>query len=121
MAFQAKLSSDTILKISNHDNSTHLSLHSDGEDQGSSVSSGEWKNSPTLFETSDGLVLKIEGDETYYTAIKDGSTHSLSSEPDLKDAKEITLEKISDEDVEAHHMKPMEPMKPMAPMKPMDS
>ncbi len=124
MAFQAKLPSGATLKIANSDGSTQLTLESDGKNQGSSVSSGQWKNSPTLFETSAGLVLKIEGDETHYTAIKDDSIHSLSSEPDLKSAKEISLEKISDEDAQAPHMKPMapmEPMKPMAPMKSMDS
>lgn len=121
MAFQAKLPSGSTLKISNGDGNTQLTLQSDGKNQGSSVSSGEWKSSPTLFETSDGLVLKIEGGETHYTAIKGDSLNSLSSEPDLKSAKEISLEKISDEDAEAPHMKPMEPMKPMAPMKPMGS
>ena len=124
MAFQAKLPLGGTLKIANSDDKTQLSLQSDGESQSSSVSSGKWKQKPSVYETSEGIVVRIEGDETHFTAVKGSSINSLSSEPDLKDAKELSLEEISEEDAEAPHMKPMmpmEPLKPMAPMKPMGS
>lgn len=126
MAYQAKLSQGAVLKISNHDGQTKLVFQNQGgsETQSSSVSTGEWKSKPTLFETEEGLVLRIEADETHYTDIKEGSARSLDKEPGLKGAQTLSLEEISDEDAQAPHMKPMEPMqpmKPMAPMKPMDS
>ena len=120
MAFQAKLSSGTVLKISNRDDQTHLSLHSEGETQGNTISSGQWKHDPAVFETADGAVLRIEGDKTHYTSIKDGSMQSLNSEPELQDAKELPLEKISDDEAKGPHMRPMAPMQPMKPMPPMD-
>ncbi|RYX85033.1 hypothetical protein EON83_07235 [bacterium] len=119
MAFQAKLPSDAVLKISNSGGQTHLTLQSDGKTQSSSVSSGEWKASPSLFDSSDGLILKIEGDDAHYTAIKDDSIQSLSDVPDLKDAKQLSLKEISDADAEIPHIKPIEPLKPMKPMAPM--
>lgn len=119
MAYQAKLRGGQTLVLENDGEGTAIRLSRGGQSQGSSVTTGEWKAPPTLFQTTDGAVVEIHtGDGSVYFQIGDGRLHSLSDAPDVEDAESLELEAVADGTGEKG-MKPMAGIEPMKPMKPM--
>jgi hypothetical protein len=88
------------------------------QNQSAGFNTGKWSKPPELFRTTDDLVLRLESKSgVQFISVHGHQIQSMSSEPDLKNAEELTL-KESDENIA--RMKPMKPMEPMKPMKPMN-
>jgi hypothetical protein len=128
MNYKADLPSGRKLLIINEDGQTRLAISSDGDghqqSSANSFSTGDWKQSPTLFKTAKALVLQIEAEGSqFFFQVEDDAIHRLDAAPSLDDAEKLTLQEASQSDVEGAEskpMKPMEPMKPIEPMKPME-
>lgn len=124
MAFQIFLPSGATLTLENRGDQTSLRFHSGGagqqQSQQSAFSTGTWTHPPTLFQTSNGLILRIEGDGNHYLLVENNAARSMESAPDLRDAHTLPLSRVEDEPHEMAPMKPLEPMKPMAPLKPLE-
>lgn len=119
MALQGQLSEGRTLFAENNGEQTSISLQSGGtsqqQTQGSSFTTGTWKQEPVLYKTPHGVVLQVEGDKGRFCfQIHGNSIHILDEVPNLYEAETIPLHQA-----EAPHIKPMAPMQPMQPMKPM--
>jgi len=122
MNYQGTLESGEQITVGNHESQTRVHAQSTDsghrESQDTSFETGPWKATPQLFQTGKGAVLKIEGEETIFLQLQDGALQHLDEEPQLDDAKKVSLHETKDFP-ESAHMKPMAPMKPMKPMKPL--
>ena len=123
MKLKSKLPDGGAIFISLAQDQTHISLASSGsgssQSQAGSFSTGEWKGQPSLFKTSDGLVLQLEAEQgSFALGIKGSSIQQLDNPPEMQNAEKLKLEEAG-EDEGPQPMKPMEPMKPMKGMEPM--
>jgi len=108
------------IEFRNEGNQTFVSFGSrepgQQQSQGTGFTIGGWSKEPSLFRLQDELILEIHTNGgSRFLRVDESQIKSMNREPDLGNAKQLALEKSSEE----HGMKPMEPMKPMAPMKPM--
>ncbi len=121
MAFQTTLPTGATLTIANRGDQTSLAFGSGSanqhQSQRSSFSTGAWTHPPTLFQTSNGLILRVEveGERDHYLLIENGSARTLENAPDLRNAQSLPFHHV-----EEPEPKPLEPLKPMAPMKPLE-
>jgi hypothetical protein len=112
------------LLVQNDGDNTQVALSSgdSGQQQNQSTGfkTGEWSKPPELFRTTENLVLRLESKNgARFITIHRQQIESIRNEPDLKNAKKLTLEESDENIARMKPMQPMEPMKPMAPMKPM--
>ncbi len=116
MAYQAKVKGGQTVVLENQGGQTVIRVSSDGQRQSSSVTTGEWKAPPTLFQTGDGAVVEIHtGDGSVYFQIGNGQLYPLDQVPILEEAEYLELEEVADGTGQSE-MKPMTPMQPMKPM-----
>jgi hypothetical protein len=129
MAYKCELESDRQVFIENHNRQTLITMGSSGagqqQSQRNSFETGEWDHPPTLFRTSDGVVLRVEAEgNQFFFRLGAGGTQTLSGAPSLRDADVLPLQKAAVEKSMNMEplapMKPMEPMQPLKPMKPME-
>ena len=123
MKLKSELPQGGDIFISLADGQTHISLSSDNsnssQSQAASFSTGEWKGQPSLFKTSDGLVLQLEAEQgSFALGIQGSSIQQLDNPPSTQGAEKLKLEEAG-LDEGPQPMEPMEPMKPMSGMKPM--
>jgi hypothetical protein len=122
MTYTHDLGNGQRLLVENNGDNAQVALSSgdSGQQQNQSAgfNTGKWSKPPELFRTTDDLVLRLESKSgVQFISVHGHQIQSMSSEPDLKNAEELTL-KESDENIA--RMKPMKPMEPMKPMKPMN-
>ena len=129
MVYKCELEPGRQVFIENHDRQTMITMGSSGtgqqQSQRNSFETGQWDRPPTLFRTSDGVVLRVEAeDNQFFFHLGPGGTRTLSGAPSLRDADVLPLQRAAAEksmNMEPMaQMKPMEPMQPLKPMKPME-
>lgn len=126
MAYTSKLGATGHLTVENRGDRTYITLQSSSgsqqQSQGNSLQTGQWTAPPTLFRTSAGFVLRLEGDRgQQFVQIQSNQIGTLNAPPSLADADVMPMERVQQETSSTQSsMKPMEPMKPMQPMKPME-
>jgi hypothetical protein len=118
MTYAYDLGNGQRLLVENDGDNAQVALSSgdSGQQQNQSAgfNTGKWSKPPELFRTGDDLVLRLESKGgVQFVSVHGHQIESMSSEPDLKNAKKLTL-KETDENIE--RMKPMKPMEPMKPM-----
>lgn len=116
MALHTTLPTGAHLHIENRGDQTSLRFQSGSsgqqQSQQSGFSTGAWTHPPTLFQTANGLILRIEGEDNHYLSLENNSARSLTDAPSLRDARVLPLEQVAD----ANEMAPMKPLEPMKPM-----
>lgn len=117
MAYQGELGDGATVTVENEGEQTRIQVRQGGQSQSSSLSTGTWQGTPTLWQTSEGAVLEVEGREKTYVEISRQGVRSLERAPELSGARKIDLSEAEDGD--GSRTKPMTPMQPMEPMKPM--
>ena len=118
MAYQGQLSGGMTVTIEEQGDQTQVSVEHGGQRQGSGRTTGAWQSAPKLWQTGDGGVVEISGDEKSWLRVTDGGAQSLDQAPDLEGAQAVDLTEVKDGEGQPT-MKPMKPMEPMKPMKPM--
>lgn len=126
--YGTKLTANRTLYVQNNGNQTIVALQSSDPGQQQSQSqafkSGNWLVPPTLFQTSNGLVLRVEGEAGQkFVQLLSGGIQVMDSSPSLSGAQTLALQIVEESTSQPaiESMKPMEPMKPMKPMKPMEA
>lgn len=117
MAYQAKLGDGATVTVENEGEQTRIQVHHGGQSQGSGLTTGAWHGPPTLWQTSEGAVLEIEGQGKTYVEITRHGVRSLEQTPELSGFEKINLGEV--EDGGGSGIRPMTPMEPMRPMKPL--
>lgn len=127
MKLKSKLPRGGDIFISLADGQTHISLSNNdsnsSQSQAASFSTGEWKGQPSLFKTSDGLVLQLEAEQgSFALGIKNSSIQQLDNPPSTQGDEKLKLEEAGPDEgpQPMEPMKPMQGMEPMKPMKPMN-
>lgn len=125
MSYVASLPTGDRVYISNRGERTKitasLSNSSQQQSQSYTLSTGEWLVPPTLFQTRDGVVLRIEAVEgEFFLQLQYGSISVLATPPDLMNSEILPLHS-SNEHESIHGSFEMPPMRPMTPMRPMPS
>lgn len=113
MAYISDLGSGRSLYIDHQGNQSVLTLSSTsmGQQQSQSfnITTGNWTAPPTLFQTSTGLVLRVESAQGQtFIAIQAGQLQVLTTPPSLVDAEVLSLQRTG-----ATPMQPMQPMQPI--------
>ncbi|MDX2215079.1 MAG: zinc ribbon domain-containing protein [Oculatellaceae cyanobacterium bins.114] len=108
------------LYIDQQGTQTRLTLNSSRlgqqQSQSLSVATGNWTVPPTLFQTSMGLILRIEsGQGQTFITIQAGQLQVLTTPPSLANAKVLPLQQSEATPISS--MSPMQPMQPMQPMR----
>jgi hypothetical protein len=115
MAYQGTLGDGATVTVENEGEQTQIQVYHGGQSQGSGLMTGTWQGPPTLWQTSEGAVLEIEGQGKTYVEISRHGVRSLEQTPELSGAEKISLSEVED----GGGMKPVSPMKPMEPMPPL--
>jgi hypothetical protein len=80
-------------------------------------STGEWLRPPALFQTPEGLVLRIEAARgPFFVALRPDGMHLLNAAPSLDGAAERPLREETSGAAPPEGMPPMEPLKPLPPI-----
>lgn len=111
MAYQAKLGDGATVTVENQGEQTQIQVWRGGQSQGSGLTTGTWHGPPTLWRTSEGAVLEVEGQGKTYVEISRQGVRSLEHVPALSGAEKISLSEV--EDGGGSGMKPLEPMPPL--------
>ncbi|HAG79661.1 MAG TPA: zinc ribbon domain-containing protein [Cyanobacteria bacterium UBA12227] len=83
-----------------------------------SFQTGSWTSPPQLFQTSNGVILKIETAQgEHFIQVQGGSMSVMSGTPSLGSSQQMQMQQVAT--TPATTMPPMEPMQPMKPMEPM--
>ncbi len=109
--------------IENQGTRTMVTLFSGGAGQQQSqvngFETGIWQTPPVLFQTTTGLVIRIEAaGRQFFIQIQGGAMQLLTTAPSLVGADVVALQQVDTGD--RSQPEPMEPMQPMEPMKPME-
>lgn len=121
--YGTKLSPNRILYVQNNGSQTVVTLQSSDPGQQQSQSqafgSGNWLAPPTLFQTANGLVLRIEGETGQkFVQLLSGGIQVMDRSPSLSGAQVLALH-IVEAPTSQPAIEPMNPMKSMEPMNPM--
>lgn len=127
-AYTCDLDNGQHIYIENQEQQTVIKLTSGGrgqqQSQSNSFETGKWRVPPTVFQTGDGVVLRIEAEQgQHFIQLQANRMSRLDAEPSLSDADVLPLRQDATEAASSQSfmqpMQPMDPMKPMEPMKPM--
>jgi len=118
---------DQQIYIENQGSQTTIKLtsgsQSQQQSQSNSFATGSWRVPPTVFRTSNGVVLRIEVEQgEYFIGVQASRMSKLDKAPSLSDAEVIPTSKVDEAESVQNSMpdmKPMQPMEPMQPMQPM--
>lgn len=93
------------------------------QSQANGFETGIWQTPPVLFQTTTGLVIRIEAaGRQFFIQIQGGAMQLLTTAPSLAGADVVALQQVDTGDhSHPEPMEPMQPMEPMEPMKPMES
>ncbi len=131
MAYQINLSGQQQLYLENRARQTIVILGSmlphQQQSQSNSFATGQWLESPTLFRTAAGWVLRVEAEQgQVFIQLQNGGMQRLEGKPVLADAEVLPLQQVANRETfsaqssqSGEGMQPMQPMEPMKPMKPM--
>lgn len=91
------------------------------QSQRTGISTGEWTAPPSMFRTSQGLVLRVETSQGHaFFQIQASQISTMRVAPALRHAEVLPMQQVAASDAPAASMQPMEPMQPMQPMQPME-
>lgn len=122
MAYQATLNGTQHMTISNQGKQTQITLITSSpgqqQSQSNSFSTGIWVKPPQLFQTTQGFVLQINGEQDqYFISIQGNTIQGSNGVPSLQNASPVKLNQV--DDVQRQTPIDFEPMQPMQPMQPM--
>lgn len=123
MAYIGNIGTDQQVRVENRETQTVVSLVGSGlsqqQSQRNSFTTGSWVLPPTLFRTTNGYVLRIEGTQSQiFVGLQAGGMSTLETAPSLVDTDVLPLEQVA---AEAHSTpQPLDSMQPMQPMQPME-
>ncbi|WP_420596997.1 hypothetical protein [Deinococcus sp.] len=115
MAYQGNLKNGQTIVLENQDDQTIIRVHSSGQSQGSSLTTGQWSAVPLLWQLGERVVIEIRfGEGSSYCTLEGGRLESLNDRPQVEEehATPIDLKEVADGTGKSE-MEPMEPMKPM--------
>ena len=120
-AYTCNLDKNEQIYIENQEQQTVIKLTSSGQSQEQSQSNsfetGKWRVPPTVFQTRNGVVLRIEAEHgQHFIQLQANRMTRLDSDPWLSDADVLPLRQDATEAASSHSMQPMQPMEPMKPM-----
>ena len=123
-AYTCELDKGQQIYIENQGSQTVITLTSGGSGQQQSqrnqFETGNWRVPPTVFQTRNGVVLRIEAEQSQrFIQVQANGMSSLDAAPTLSDADVLPLRKVEMEEASTQSMPEMQPMQPMQPMKPM--
>lgn len=118
MAYQGELAGGVTVTIELRGNQTQVGVAHGGQRQGSGRTTGPWRTGPKLWQTADGGVVEISGDEPSWLRIAQGGAEALTTAPDLEGATAVRLTEVEGGGGQPG-LKPMAPMTPMKPLKPL--
>jgi hypothetical protein len=117
MAYMANLSSNQHLTLANRGRQTVITITSNSpgqqQSQSSSLTTGNWLQTPQLFKTRAGFVLQLNGDRGQNFVLIQANGISTIAAPVLENAIKIDLETTPDS---TNNQKEIE-FEPMQPMK----
>ena len=122
-AYTCELDKGQQIYIENQGSQTVITLTSSTASQQQSqrndFETGNWRVPPTVFQTLNGVVLRIEAESQRFIQVQANKMSSLDAAPTLSDADVLPLRKVEASTQSMPAMQPMQPMKPMKPMQPM--
>ncbi|NJL02666.1 MAG: zinc ribbon domain-containing protein [Spirulinaceae cyanobacterium RM2_2_10] len=115
-AYVGHLAAGTQVQIMQQGNQTQITLMTQNagqqQSQSSSFATGVWKLPPTLFRTTSGAVLRLEGDRPSFIQLQAGQLQALATPPELSGAEVLPLQPIA-----APAASTLEPLQPLPPLK----
>lgn len=122
MAYVCELGTGQSVYLENQGAQTVVTLISRGAGQqqqtSSSFTTGVWTSPPQVFQTPQGMVVKVISEPGERTLQIQGTSVSvLGGTPEGRDSQQLTVHEVTD--VPVSPLKPMEPMR-MEPMQPMN-
>jgi zinc-ribbon domain len=120
MAYSCELSPVQKIYLDNPGTQTVVTIFSGSPGQqqqsSSSLQTGSWTAPPELFQTPNGVVLKIATAQgNHFMQIQGSSTSIMSGSPSFGSAQQMQLQQVASPLTSS--MPSMEPMEPMQPMK----
>lgn len=116
MAYRSNLGGDRVLYIENLAEQTRITLTSSSptqqQSQSHSITTGRWQTPPTLYQSANGLTLRIEGTSGQsFVQIQAQQMSSTTTPPDLSQASVLAMDTV--ENAPQTSMPAMSPMQPL--------
>jgi hypothetical protein len=123
MAYRSNLGEDRWLYVENSGDQTNITLTlnrpNQQQSQGHSLTTGRWQTPPTLYRSTNGFILRLEGTTSQsFVQIQGSQMSSATTTPNLSQVEVLPLQPVEDKPpASMPEMEPMQPMKPMQPLK----